>query len=202
MDPETLACLSSGLRAIALRRLRDTDAAHEAVQEILTRTLALASQGRTVNSDELVRIAHGIARHVFADVIRSRIRESRLSPLHENDQLSGPAFDALAPLIAAEEQERLRRALQQLGPADHQLLHLSYFEELTPAELSRRLGEPAERIRKRKSRALARLRQAFLGLTRSNAEQSEPSSLSHNTDALPISNADSCLPPLAPEKRQ
>ena len=45
--------------------------------------------------------------------------------------------------------------------ADRDLLGLCYFEGLTAVEIADRLGEPPERIRKRKSRAVERLRQAL-----------------------------------------
>jgi RNA polymerase sigma factor (sigma-70 family) len=65
-------------------------------------------------------------------------------------------------LITGEERDRVRQALTQLSATDRDILHLSFFEALTPVEIADRLGEPALRIRKRKSRALRRLRQAFL----------------------------------------
>ncbi len=163
IDPQVLEHLRTGLRMIALRRLRDADAANEAVQEILTRVFDLVRSGRIPRPEELIPIAYGIARHVLADVIRSRLRAQRELPLAGSFEPASPAYDALAPLIAAEEHQRLRFALAQLGVEDRELLRLTFYEELTSSELGRRLGEPPERIRKRKSRALERLRRAFFG---------------------------------------
>lgn len=49
-----------------------------------------------------------------------------------------------------------------LPAADRELLRLSYFEGLEPAQIAERMGEVATRVRMRKSRALDRLRRAFL----------------------------------------
>src|SRR2546425_1024452 len=89
----------------------------------------------------------------------------RLVPLDSLGGSESPAVeaDALNALVSAAERARVRAALSELRPDDRELLRLCYFEGLTPTELAARLGEPAERIRKRKSRALERLRAAFLG---------------------------------------
>ncbi|MGQ0815796.1 MAG: RNA polymerase sigma factor [Gemmatimonadota bacterium] len=160
-DPGTLERLLKGLRVIALKRLRDADAAEEAVQEILARTLQLLHDGRLRHPEEFAPIAYGVARHVLADHVRRCIREQRLVPLSEAADRQASASDALAPLIAEEERGRLRRAWKQLSSDDQEILSLTYFEQVTPAELASKLAMPAERIRKRKSRALARLRAAF-----------------------------------------
>jgi DNA-directed RNA polymerase specialized sigma24 family protein len=46
------------------------------------------------------------------------------------------------------------------------VLRLSFYEGLAPAEIAERLAEPAPRVRKRKARALDRLRLAYLQLSR------------------------------------
>jgi RNA polymerase sigma factor (sigma-70 family) len=69
----------------------------------------------------------------------------------------------LDALISAAETDRVRVALGALSPADQHLLRLCFHEDRTPAEVAAMLREPADRVRKRKSRALERLRRAFLG---------------------------------------
>ena len=71
--------------------------------------------------------------------------------------------DALKALVSAEERARVRAALLSLSESDRDLLGLCYVEGLAPTEIAERTGEPAERIRKRKSRAVERLREAFHG---------------------------------------
>jgi RNA polymerase sigma-70 factor (ECF subfamily) len=105
----------------------------------------------------------GIARHVIADAHRRRSRT--IPPGHELAAASHPA-DQLAALVAAEQAHRVRFALSTLSRTDREVLRLSFYEGLAPAEIAERLAEPAPRVRKRKARALDRLRFAFLRLSR------------------------------------
>ena len=157
---ETLETLRGGLRLMALRRLGDADLAEEAAQEALARSLA-ALRG-DVRIEDLGAYVHGVARHVIADLLRARRRNAGSEPL-ANRPDPAAAADALGQAVSAEERERVRAALGRLAAADREILRLSFYEGLTPAQLAERLGEPSLRIRKRKSRALERLRRAFLG---------------------------------------
>lgn len=198
IEPQVLEQLRAALYAIALKRLRDADAAEDAAQEVLTRTLELERQGRVPTPRELIPIAHGIARHVCADVIRNRIRATRRAQLLSNNRPVA-AFDALGPLIAEEERARVRAALTRLAPDDRELLRLSFYEDLAPAQLAARFGEPAERIAKRKSRALARLRRAFFGDARATAETNEEHAAGHEQRAAAICEILPDEQPLVPE---
>ena len=179
LDPETLATLRGGLRIVALRRLREADAADECVQEVLARTLELVRAGRVRSAQELTPIAYGIARHVIVDEIRRRVRAQRVS-LFAGDAVSA-APDVLAPLIAGEERERLRAAWSELSDEDREILHITFFEGVEPSELARRRGQPPERVRKQKSRALERLRRAFFG-----GEAASTAEVSHAEAAPPM----------------
>src|SRR5205823_14121599 len=96
------------------------------------------------------------------DILRARGRLLPSEAVAEQQHAQAPP-DALDQLVTAEERVRVRAALNGLASADRELLRLCYFEGLTPTEVAGRLGEPAERVRKRKSRALERLRAAFHG---------------------------------------
>ena len=65
--------------------------------------------------------------------------------------------DALQHLIEGEERERLRAGLSALSPADRGLLRRCFVNGERITHIATELGEPPERIRKRKSRAVARL---------------------------------------------
>jgi RNA polymerase sigma-70 factor (ECF subfamily) len=158
---QELAVLRKGLRLLALRSLRDVDLAEEAAQETLARTLAALRSGQVHDPTHLGAFARGIACHVIADLHRAR---QRTTPLDEFPGAADPPTadpDALQLIVSEEQNERLRAALVALSAADRELLRLSFFEGLTPLEVAERLGEPATRIRKRKSRALERLRRAL-----------------------------------------
>ena len=170
LDPETLKRLEKGLGIMALQSLGDPEAAAEAVQETLARALAALRDGRLRDPARLTAFVHGIARHVIADVYRSRSRTVHLDPVTQPHP-SGAA-GPLDTLVSAEERQRLRFALNGLSESDREILRLSFGEAVSSAEIARHLGEPAARIRKRKSRALDRLRRAFFAEGHSRAPAS------------------------------
>ncbi len=160
-QPEVIERLRLGLQIMALRALGDPEAAEEAVQETLVRALEALRDGRVGDPEKLGAFVRGIARHVIADIHRAR---QRAAPLHAMPG-AGPhstGDDPLTALITAEERERVRLALTQLSARDREILRLSFFEGLGPVDIAERSGEPALRVRKRKSRALSRLRRALL----------------------------------------
>ena len=153
--------LSAGIYLMALRALGDAHAAEEVSQETLARMLAAFEDGRANQQASLGAFVRGIARHVIVDFIRASTKDRRNS----SDVASTPdqsAADPLDTLVSEEERSRVRYALRGLPAADRELLHLLFWEGLKPREVSARVGEPAGRIRTRKSRALGRLRAAFL----------------------------------------
>lgn len=153
--------LRSGLQIMALRALGDLEAAEEVVQETLVRAVEAMRDGRPKDPEKLGAFVRGIARHVIADTRKALGRSIPLEAI--SDAKLDPGRDnPLTALVTAEQRGRVRQALSLLSAADRQVLRLSFFDGLTPAEIAERLGEPALRIRKRKSRALRRLRQAFL----------------------------------------
>lgn len=162
IDDRQLELLRSGLRLMALRALGDLEAAEEAVQETLARAFDVLRGGRRLDPRELGAFVGGIARHVIVDAHRARQRAVSLESLPDPPAATA-TDDPLAALVSADERARLRAALGRLSTGDYELLRLSFFEALTPGQLATRLRQPAERIRKRKSRALDRLRRAFFG---------------------------------------
>ncbi|MGD8866439.1 MAG: sigma-70 family RNA polymerase sigma factor [Gemmatimonadales bacterium] len=169
LGPEELEQLRARLKAMALRALGDPHAAEDVAQETLARAMEALRQGRFREGESFGAFVRGIARHVIADVFRTRGRTHGLEALPGRGDVR-PPNDALSVLISAEERERVRLALTQLSASDHEILYLSYFEGLTPAQIAKWLDEPPERVRKRKSRALARLRRALLGESRTGHE--------------------------------
>jgi RNA polymerase sigma factor (sigma-70 family) len=159
---DALEHLRPGLELLALRTLGSIDASREAVQETLARAVVALANGQPSDLDKLPAFVAGIARHVIVDMVRAARRVVPLDALPAGDPPSSSA-DALSALVSAAERSRVRAALALLPAPDRELLRLCYFEGLTPGEIAARLGEPAGRVRKRKSRALERLRLAFRG---------------------------------------
>lgn len=161
LDAATLGLLRNGVYLIAMAELGDAAAADEVAQETVTRLLdAIARRGDAI--DNLAAFTRGIARHIIADA-RKALR--RAEPI--DHVANAPRFavhpDPLRETVSAEESRRLGAAFGTLPRSDQSLLRRLFVENLTPSELAARSGEPPERLRKQKSRALARLRRAFLG---------------------------------------
>lgn len=170
---EGLERLRPGLQLMALRALGSMAAAEEVAQETLTRALVAVQGGQPRDPSKVAAFVTGIARHVIADIYKIRKRTRPLEALPE----SGAALttrDALSTIISVAEDAAVHAALARLCPEDRELLRLTFFDALTPGDIAHRLGEPAERIRKRKSRALERLRAAFLGASQSGHEAEGP----------------------------
>lgn len=158
-DGTELEVLRAGIRLMALRALGNSEIAEEVAQETLVRAFHAL---RTSRPERLGPFVAGIARHVIADIIRAKPREVSLDALTpDSEAQAGP--DPLVALCEESERVRVQEALAQLAPNDRDVLRLSFFEGLSPTEIARRLGTPPERIRQRKLRALARLREAFDG---------------------------------------
>jgi len=157
-----LEALRPGLRLIALRALGSADVADEVVQESLARAVVALGKGQPSDPAKIPAFVAGIARHVIVDFQRA---QRRMVSLDSDSQVLLPAMEASAldALVQAGDRLTIRTALAQLPSTDRELLRLCYFEGLTPAEVAKRLGEPSDRIRKRKSRALERLRNTLTG---------------------------------------
>jgi RNA polymerase sigma factor (sigma-70 family) len=167
--------LRGGLQIIALRALGDPDAAEEAVQETIARAVAALADGRLDDPAKFPAYVAGIARHVCAHIVRDRkptvpIHDAAESPGHPQLQTK---HDPLEALISADENERLTLAFRTLSNDDQSLLRLCFHEGRSSAELAESLGEPHDRVRKRKSRALDRLRRAFLGQPEGHDDESD-----------------------------
>lgn len=153
-----LSHLIPGLRVMALRALGDAALADDIAQEALTRAITALDKGSVRQHGNMAAFVAGIARHIITDHIRAR---RRVEVDIDMIELAHGKPDALATLIADEEKSQLRAALQDLSAVDREILRLSYDEGLSPAEVAAQLGETSMVVRKRKSRALDRLRSSF-----------------------------------------
>ena len=155
-----LPLLRRGVWLIGFRELGQAALADDVAQETIVRLFdALARSPDGVR--DLAAFARGIARHVIADM---RAAERRAVGLDVVENAPGRAVDDPLHRVVREEQvARVRAAMATLSRRDYELLRTLYGEDLKPGALASRLGESAERLRKRKSRALERLRSAFHG---------------------------------------
>lgn len=166
--------LTRGLTLIALRALGTANDAQDAVQEILTRAVEAVRAGRVPAEVPLHAFVYGIARHVLADTKRQRIKDRQ----HLDTELTPLAASQPSPLeclIRQEESDQVNWALGRLSTEERRLLTHCYGEGESIQDLAARSGLPAERLRKRKSRALKRLR-TLLADRFGHADRSAPTS--------------------------
>ena len=145
---------------MVMRRTGDPTAAEDVAQEALRRVLEALRRGRLENPDALPAFVFQTARHVLLHRQRSGARGDRaLGRLAREPD--GPAANeaSLLALIDSERRRQVRAALDQLEEDDRQLLVWSFYEDLDPAEMAKRLEIKAGTVRVRKHRALQRLRQ-------------------------------------------
>jgi RNA polymerase sigma-70 factor, ECF subfamily len=154
--------LTRGLTLLALRALGTTDDAEEAVQETLARALEAIRGGRVPPGVPLPAFVYGIARHVLADAGRRR-RKERTHFDADLAPLAAAQPSPLESLIRQEEQDQVSWALERLPAEDRRLLTRCFLAGESIQAIAQRSGHPPERLRKRKSRALERLRTLLAG---------------------------------------
>ena len=156
-DAENLTeLLRCGLEYVALRALGDPEEARDALQETVVRTLEAVRNRKVPSGIRLPAFAYGVLRHVIADTLE---RRQRIAPTAADPELTPASQPSpLEQLVTAEEEAALHGALAQLRPEERELLVRCFVRGERVADVARLLGVPAARVRKRKSRALERLR--------------------------------------------
>ena len=95
----------------------------------------------------------GVARRVLANQARGEQRRSQLAL-----RLKGAAVaPAPEPPMGSEDARILAQALEALSDADRELLLLTGWEDLTPAQIASVIGRPAPVVSRRLHRARTRL---------------------------------------------
>ncbi len=153
-DPLELAELadhSRFVRNLALRLLRDDDAADEVVQEtMLAAVKAKPSTGRSLRP-WLATVARNVIRKRFRTTDRRRRRETAAA--RPERVASTAALAARAEIL-----KRVVDAVLSLDEPNRSAVLLRYYEDLPPREIAKRLGVPVETVRGRLKRAAKQLR--------------------------------------------
>lgn len=143
-----------GVLVYALRRTADADDAADAVAE--TFLVAWRRLPEVPPGEETRPWLYGVARRTLANQRRGEQRRHRLAERLRVD------LAAVASHPSSEDHdERLHSALESLDPDDREILRLSAWEELSPAQAARVLGISAIAARSRLHRARRRLARAL-----------------------------------------
>lgn len=160
-DRRTIADLSvrygQAVRRFFSRRLRDGADVEDLTQEVFARLLKRAEIGDIANIE-------GYLFHTAANLLRERARKAQRRPgdgaaefdsdLVENDE----DFSPERILLGREAYARMVEALQELPERARTIFVLNRFEELSAAEIARRLGVSVSTVEKDMMRAIAHLK--------------------------------------------
>lgn len=168
------------LRTIALSRLRDAEAADEAVQNTVVATLDAMRRGVAVK-----RPAPWLYRVLLRQCLLHRRKLGRRRKAHERlarerqelcsidrDLHDEAATCPLAGLLADERRQVVARVLRQLDERDAQLLLLKYVEAWSYRKIAEQLGVTEATVESRLHRARKKMRRQ---LARVGLKQQESS---------------------------
>lgn len=162
MSPQLLYLENeSWLRTVVRSRISEPDAVEDIMQNI---ALALVRQRDSL--EELNRVGAWLYQVAVRQVLmyrRSKGRKRRF----ENRLASGEARTAqstevrgpLDRVMAAEQQEQVQEAMEQLNEIDRQILYLKYAEGWSYRQLAEHLGVKEDTIEYRLTKARKNLRQ-------------------------------------------
>ncbi len=152
---EALLRLRPSILALARARLASFHDAQDAVQETCLRVLR--SQGSWRPDAPFEHWVFTIAANVIRDMARRR-QVRREAPLPPPEEAALPPGQALE---AADDLERVRRAIEKLEPAESAPLLLYLVHGVPQREIAEHLDIPVEHLRVRVYRAIRKIRRAL-----------------------------------------
>jgi RNA polymerase sigma factor (sigma-70 family) len=162
-EEELVARFYRRVLLVAQVRLQDDQAARDIAQEVMLGVLRGVRAGRLNSHEHLAGYVLGTARNL--------INSSFRSPRSDGPPAEGLVDRAAIPSEVAELREQVdlvRLTLDELDPLDRAILGLTLVEGMKPGEIAGRLGMKGELVRKRKSRALKRVRDTIQARSRSS----------------------------------
>lgn len=159
-DRRKLADLSvrygQAVRRFFSRRLRDGADVEDLTQEVFARLLKRAEIGDIANIE-------GYLFHTAANLLRERARKAARRPGDAAliDPADDNAVEDISPeriLLGREAYARMVEALQELPERARTIFVLNRFEELSAAQIARRLGVSVSTVEKDMMRAIAHLK--------------------------------------------
>ena len=160
-DKRKIADLSvrygQAVRRFFSRRLRDGADVEDLTQEVFARLLKRAE------IDDIANI-EGYLFHTAANLLRERARKAARRPGDDAAEIdaefasAGEEFSPERILLGREAYARMVEALQELPERVRTIFVLNRFEELSAAQIARRLGVSVSTVEKDMMRAIAHLK--------------------------------------------
>ncbi len=150
----------------ALRKLRDRDAAEEVAQEAILITIIALREGRVRNEQGIGSYLFGIANNLVKQHFRQKGQKQRLHISADKVREVPWLEDPEAGVLLEEKRQQVEQAISSLEEADRVLLRQCYEDPIPLEELAEKLGISYAALRKRKSRALKRLKSSIQAVTK------------------------------------
>jgi RNA polymerase sigma-70 factor (ECF subfamily) len=163
-EDELVARFYRRVLLVAQIRLHDDQAASDIAQEVMLGVLRGVRSGRLNSHEHLAGYVLGTARNLISSSFRS--------PRSDGPPAEGLVDRAAIPSEVAELHEQVdlvRLTLDELDPLDRAILGMTLVEGMKPGEIAERLGMKGELVRKRKSRALKRVRELIQTRSRTSS---------------------------------
>jgi RNA polymerase sigma-70 factor, ECF subfamily len=143
------------LKSFMIRKGALPDVAEDVVQETMINVWTKAGFYDSAKGSALAWI-FTIARNLRID----RIRRETSRPISELGDFDAPSDDRGSEEIVLQKDEArtVTRALSKMPPEQMEILVLSFIEDVTQAEIARRLGLPISTVKSRMRRAYSALR--------------------------------------------
>jgi RNA polymerase sigma-70 factor (ECF subfamily) len=160
--------------AMAVVRLRNSEAAREIAQEALLAVLVALREGKLREPEKLPAFVSGTARNLVNN--HFRLLREQPNPV-ALDPETPSAVNLATETELAEQRRAVRGALERIDPRDRLILLLTLVDGMNPREIAPRVGISPENVRTRKMRAIRQVTELLKKLSRKKT----PTPLSRET---------------------
>lgn len=154
------------VQIMLLARTRNRDLTGDLAQETMLQALSALRRGQLREAEKLPNFVLGVARNILL----RHFRDAVLEPIQEDSLEQVPAALKPDPLIEAEQQRIVARALATLDPVDRVILHMTLVEDLKPGVIAAKLRLSSDVVRQRKARATRRVIDLVRSLSQNRAD--------------------------------
>lgn len=144
-----------------LRRVRDRSVAEEIAQATLLILIEAIRENRIRKEETVGSFIFGVATNLIREHRREATRRDGIEALEAAERQVVWGDDPEAALLLSEQQRLVGRALAMLSPEDRELLILLNQSGRSAQAVASEIGVSWPALRKRKSRALARLKEVL-----------------------------------------